>query len=149
MKFNVEKLKQMSRPMTEEEKKDIDFRRENREWLAISERLALKLRRILRTEGISQNELAARMEVTPAQVTKILSGKENLGLKTISKIEKAIGQNLIEVVAEEVQPVVEFENRTVCRSFTTGRFTVNSQIGSMTRRRSNSYSSIVSHNMYS
>lgn len=149
MKFNVEKLKQMSRPMTEEEKKDIDFRRENREWLAISERLALKLRRILRTEGISQNELAARMEVTPAQVTKILSGKENLGLKTISKIEKAIGQNLIEVAAEEVQPVVEFENRTVCRSFATGRFTVNPQIGSMTRRRSNSYSSIVSHNMYS
>ena len=149
MKFNVEKLKQMSRPMTEEEKKDIDFRRENREWLAISERLALKLRRILRTEGISQNELAVRMEVTPAQVTKILSGKENLGLKTISKIEKAIGQNLIEVAAEEVQPVVEFENHTVCRSFTTGRFTVNPQRGSMTRRRSNSYSSIVSHNMYS
>lgn len=149
MKFNVEKLKQMSRPMTEEEKKDIDFRRENREWLAISERLALKLRRILRTEGISQNELAARMEVTPAQVTKILSGKENLGLKTISKIEKAIGQNLIEVAAEEVLPVIEFENHTVCRSFTTGRFTVNPQIGSMTRRRSNSYSSIVSHNMYS
>lgn len=149
MKFNVEKLKQMSRPMTEEEKKDIDFRRENREWLAISERLALKLRRILRTEGISQNELAARMEVTPAQVTKILSGKENLGLKTICKIEKAIGQHLIEVAAVEVQSVVEFENRTVYRSFTTGRFTVNSQIGSMKKRRSNSYSSIVSHNMYS
>ena len=149
MKFNVEKLKQMSRTMTEEEKKDIDFRRENREWLAISERLALKLRRILRTEGISQNELAARMEVTPAQVTKILSGKENLGLKTISKIEKAIGQNLIEVAAEEVQPVIAVENHTVFRSFTTGRFTVNPQIGSMTRRRSNSYSSIVSHNMYS
>ncbi len=149
MKFNVEKLKQMSRPMTEEEKKGIDFRCENREWLAISERLALKLRRILRTEGISQNELAARMEVTPAQVTKILSGKENLGLKTISKIEKAVGQNLIEVVAEEVQSVVEFENRTISRSFTTGRFTVNPQIGSITRRRFNSYSSIVSHNMYS
>ena len=149
MKFNVEKLKQMSRPMTEEEKKDIDFRRENREWLAISERLALKLRRILRTEGISQNELAARMEVTPAQVTKILSGKENLGLKTICKIEKAIGQHLIEVAAVEVQSVVEFENRTVYRSFTTGRFTVNPQIGSMKKRCSNSYSSIVSHNMYS
>lgn len=149
MKFNVEKLKQMSRPMTDEEKKDIDFRQENREWLAISERLALKLRRILRTEGISQNELAARMKVTPAQVTKILSGKENLGLKTISKIEKAIGQNLIEVAAEEVKPVVEFENRTVCRSFITGRHAVNPQVGSITRRRSNSYSSIVLHNMYS
>ncbi|MBR4405495.1 MAG: helix-turn-helix transcriptional regulator [Bacteroidaceae bacterium] len=134
--------------MTEEEKKDIDFRMENREWLAISERLALKLRRILRTEGISQNEFAARMEVTPAQVTKILSGKENLGLKTISKIEKAIGQTLIEVVAEEIQPVVEFENRSVCRSFTTGRYAVNPKAGTVTRRRPNSYSSIVSHNMY-
>ena len=54
MKFNVEKLKKMSRPMTEDEKRDIEFRRENREWLAISERLALKLRHILKTEGISQ-----------------------------------------------------------------------------------------------
>ena len=60
MKFNVEKLKQMSRPMTDEEKKDIEFRKENREWLAVSERLALKLRRILRTEGILQSELAER-----------------------------------------------------------------------------------------
>ena len=119
MKFNVEKLKQMSRPMTEKEKKDIDFRMENREWLAVSERLALRLRCILRTEGISQNELAARMEVTPAQVTKILSGKENLGLKTICKIEKAIGQKLIEVATEEIQPVVEFENLNVCHSFAT------------------------------
>ncbi len=119
MKFNVEKLKQISRPMTEKEKKDIDFRMENREWLAVSERLALRLRCILRTEGISQNELAARMEVTPAQVTKILSGKENLGLKTICKIEKAIGQKLIEVATEEIQPVVEFENLTVCHSFAT------------------------------
>ncbi|MEE1087447.1 MAG: helix-turn-helix transcriptional regulator [Bacteroidaceae bacterium] len=149
MKFNVEKLKQISRPMTENEMKDIAFRRENREWLAISERLALKLRRILRTEGISQNELASRMEVTLAQVTKILSGKENLGLKTISKIENAIGQNLIEVAAEKVQPVVEFENRTVCRSFTRGRYATNPQVGIITKRRSNSYSSIVPHNMYS
>jgi len=150
MKFNVEKLKQMSRPMTEKEKKDIDSRRENREWLAISERLALKLRRILRTEGISQNELAKRMEVTPAQVTKILSGKENLGLKTISKIEEAVGRRLIEVASEEVQPVVEFENRTACRSFAASRYAVNPPVGTVTKRRaSSSYSSIVSHNMYS
>ena len=54
MKFNVEKLKQMSRPMTDEEKKDIEFRKENREWLAVSERLALKLRRILPGDQNSQ-----------------------------------------------------------------------------------------------
>lgn len=113
MKFNVEKLKQLSRPMTDEEKRDIDFRKENREWLAISERLALKLRHILRIEGISQNELATRMGVTPAQVTKILSGKENLGLKTISKIERAIGQALIEVPSDEPSRSVEYANHIV------------------------------------
>lgn len=88
MKFNVEKLKQMSRPMTEEEKKEIQFRQKNSEWLAISERLALLLRRVLRTEGISQNELAARVEVTPDQLKNLLTGKEYIEQGTISKIEE-------------------------------------------------------------
>lgn len=149
MKFNVEKLKQMSRPMTDKEKKDIEFRKDNREWLAISERLALKLRRILRTEGIPQNELAVRMGVTPAQVTKILSGKENLGLKTISKIENAIGHNLIEVTTEDCNPVVEYENRTVCHSFAASQYAVNTTVSTAARRRFASYSSIVAHNMFS
>ena len=149
MKFNVETLKQMSRPMTDKEKKDIEFRKDNREWLAISERLALKLRRILRTEGIPQNELAVRMGVTPAQVTKILSGKENLGLKTISKIENAIGHSLIEVTTEDCNPVVEYENRTVCRSFVASQYAVNTTVNTAARRRSASYSSIVAHNMFS
>ena len=121
MKFNVEKLKQISRPLTDEEKKGIEFRKENREWLAISERLALKLRGILRAESISQNELAARMKVTPAQVTKILSGKENLGLKTIAKIEKAIGRRLIEITEEDSHSDAESDNRTICCPFTANK----------------------------
>lgn len=149
MKFNVEKLKQMSHPMTDEEKKDIEFRKENREWLAVSERLALKLRRILRTEGILQSELAERMGVTPAQVTKILSGKENLGLKTISKIENAIGHSLIEVTMEDNHPVVEYESRTVCRPFTTNRYAEGATAATTARRRSVPYSSIVAHTMFS
>lgn len=88
MKFNVEKLKEMSRPMTEEEKTEILFRQKNSEWLAISERLALQLRRVLRTEGISPNELAARIEVAPDQLKSLLSGKEYIEHGTISKIEE-------------------------------------------------------------
>lgn len=88
MKFNVEKLKEMSRPMTEEEKTEILFRQKNSEWLAISERLALQLRRVLRTEGISPNDLAARIEVTPDQLKSLLSGKEYIEQGTISKIEE-------------------------------------------------------------
>lgn len=100
MKFDVNKLKQIARPLTDEERREMAWREENREWLAISEKIALRLRCILRTEGISQLELAARLCVTPAQVSKILSGRENLGIKTISRLEKAVGQSLIDVPEE-------------------------------------------------
>lgn len=148
MKFNVEKLKQLSRPMTDEEKRDIDFRKENREWLAISERLALKLRRILRTEGISQNELAIRMGVTPAQVTKVLSGKENLGLKTISKIERAIGQALIEVPSDESSRSVEYANHIVIPRPTVDGYIASSSVIPVTKKYSGTYSSIVARNLF-
>ena len=95
MKFNANKLKELSRPLSAAEKDELEFRKDNGEWLAISERLALKIRRILREKGLSQYELAEKMYVSPAQITKILSGKENLGIKTISKIERALGENLI------------------------------------------------------
>ncbi|MDE6418550.1 MAG: helix-turn-helix transcriptional regulator [Duncaniella sp.] len=95
MKFNAEKLKQISRPMTDVEREEIEYRDENRDWLAMSADFALSLRQILRTEHITQTELASRMGVSCAQVTKILSGKENLGLQTIAKVEKAIGRRII------------------------------------------------------
>ena len=52
--------------------------------------------------GMSQSELAVKMNVSPSQVAKILSGKENLGLKTIDKIESALGVSLISVPTYEM-----------------------------------------------
>lgn len=95
MKFNVEIMKEISRPMTEDERLEIDTRNENREWLALSAKFALLLRHILRTEKMTQKELAERMGVSCVQVTKLLSGKENIGLQTIAKVEKALGRNLV------------------------------------------------------
>lgn len=97
MKFNAEKMRSIARPSTEKENALRQNRIENAEWLNTSAKIALNIRTILRCMGISQVELAARMGVTPAQVTKILSGKENLGLKTIDKIENALGVSLISV----------------------------------------------------
>ncbi len=95
MKFNADRLRQIARPMTESERHEIEYRDENRGWLALSADFALSLRQILRTEKITQTELATRMGVSCAQVTKILSGKENLGLQTIAKVERAIGRKII------------------------------------------------------
>lgn len=95
MKFNVEKMKEISRTMTQSERQEIEFRNENRDWLALSAKFALLLRHILRTEKMTQTELAARMGVSCVRITKLLSGKENIGLQTIAKVEKALGRSLV------------------------------------------------------
>lgn len=81
--------------MTQSEREEIESRKENRDWLALSAKFALLLRHILRTEGMTQTELAARMGVSCVRVTKLLSGKENIGLQTIAKVEKALGRSLV------------------------------------------------------
>jgi DNA-binding MarR family transcriptional regulator len=102
MRFDAAKLRTKARKLNEKEQEEMRFREENREWLAMSEKIALKLRYYLNQEDITQAELAKRMNVTPAQITKILSGKENLGLKTISKIEQAIGKSIIDIKFDDI-----------------------------------------------
>ncbi len=97
MKFNVAKLKAVACPMTEEERAAMDYRAENAEWLQLSATIALKIRKLLRLQGMTQVELAARLGVTPPQVSKLLSGKINFELKTLVNIQNAIGQPLIDV----------------------------------------------------
>jgi DNA-binding MarR family transcriptional regulator len=102
MRFNADKLKAKARKLNDKELQVMRFRDENRDWLIMSEKIALKLRYYLNKEGITQTELSSRMAVTPAQITKILSGKENLGLKTISKIEKAIGKSIVDIKFDDI-----------------------------------------------
>ena len=112
MKFNVEKLKQIARPMNDTERSQMEFRQENRDWLRLSAMFALKLRRIMEIDGITQSELASRMGVSPAQVTKILSGKENLQLKTIAKVNAAIGRDVVDFSIDERITVKNDVDRT-------------------------------------
>lgn len=50
MKFNVDKLKKIARPMTKEERLEMENREENREGRALSAKFALLVRKVLRTE---------------------------------------------------------------------------------------------------
>lgn len=97
MKFNVEKLKEIARPMTTEEKAAMDFRCENADWLRLSAKIALKIRKVLRQKGITQVQLASKLGVTPAQISKYLSGKVNFELKTIAKIQSILEENIMEI----------------------------------------------------
>lgn len=107
MKFNVEKLKAVSRPMTQEERVAMDYRSENADWLQLSATIALKIRKLLRQQGMTQVDLAARLGVTPSQVSKLLSGKINFELKSLVNIQNAIGKPIIDVSLQENHPVAE------------------------------------------
>jgi transcriptional regulator with XRE-family HTH domain len=49
----------------------------------------------LREKGMTQKDLAEKLNVSPQQVSKIVKGKENLTLETISKLEYVLGVELI------------------------------------------------------
>lgn len=101
MSFNIEKLMQVATPVSENVKAEAAFRKENKEWLRKSAKIALAVRRELRLQGMSQQDLAAKMGLSPQYVGRILKGQENLTLETISKLEEAIGKQLIKVGREE------------------------------------------------
>ena len=100
MGFNLKRLQEVAKPVSAKELEEAKYREENRDWLLKSMQIALYLEHVLRIRGISKKQLAEMIDVTPAQVTKLLSGKENLGLKTIAKIEKALGVSLISIPSE-------------------------------------------------
>jgi len=71
--------------------------KENLEWRKMSAQIAVNLHYHLRTRGMTQKDFAELLGVSPAQVSKIMNGKENLGLSTIAKIQKVLGVNIIEI----------------------------------------------------
>jgi transcriptional regulator with XRE-family HTH domain len=63
----------------------------NEVWLERSADIALRILSTLQANGMSQKELAEKIGVSPQQINKIVKGRENLTLETISKLEKALG----------------------------------------------------------
>lgn len=66
------------------------YRLENSRWLRPSQKITMEMLDRMDFLGVNQKELAKRMGCTPQYVSKILKGKENLSLETISKIEEAL-----------------------------------------------------------
>ncbi|AXJ02550.1 helix-turn-helix protein [Cyclonatronum proteinivorum] len=78
-------------------------RKANRAWLRKSQEIALRILSVLREKGMQQKKLASMLGVSPQQVSKIVKGKENLTLETISKIEMALGAELINIAEKKSQ----------------------------------------------
>lgn len=74
-----------------------DFAKLNRGWLKKSADIALRVLDLLDEKGISQAELAARLNVSRQQVSKIVKGQENLTLETIARLEYVLDAVIVAV----------------------------------------------------
>lgn len=87
---NKEKFLQL---VSEEDTKtlaEVKKRIKNRAMLRESQQIALKVLIKLDELGWSQKDLAKKMEVSPQQITKIVSGKENLTIETQIKLQNIL-----------------------------------------------------------
>jgi len=88
----------------------VDFREANKDWLNKSAKIAIKITRALRDKKLTQRSLAEKLSVSAQQVNKILKGRENLTLETVSKIESALNIELINIISQaEIQEQVAQE----------------------------------------
>ncbi len=85
----------------------IHFRRENSAWLKKSQAVGVRILATLRAKSMTQVQLAELMGVAPPQINKIVKGRENLQLDTITALEKALGIVLLEVPKEEKKVAYE------------------------------------------
>jgi transcriptional regulator with XRE-family HTH domain len=77
-----------------------NWRKENRDWLHNSQRIAIRILSELRKTEMSKENLAKNIGVSVKYINEILKGQKNLTLKTISKLEKGLGVKLIEIDIE-------------------------------------------------
>ena len=76
-------------------REEAEWRRDNWSWLRHSQKIAVKVLLQMKQEGLTQKALAERMDCSQQYVSKILKGKENMSLDTLSKLEDALGISLI------------------------------------------------------
>ena len=76
-------------------REEAEWRRDNWSWLQHSQKIAAKVLLQMKQEGLTQKALAERMNCTQQYVSKILKGKENMSLETLSRLEDALDINLI------------------------------------------------------
>ena len=116
IKERIEKFLALVSDETSGFEKKALWRKANKIWLDKSALIAIKILRAISDQKSSQKELAEKMGVSAQYINKIVKGSENLSLETISKLELALGIQLIEVagfsssinyeIPESVQPKI-------------------------------------------
>lgn len=71
-------------------REEAEYRIVNKSWLRYSQKIAMQMLDKMEQMKITQKQLAERMNCSQQYISKILKGKENLSLETLTKIENAL-----------------------------------------------------------
>lgn len=94
----IAKLRKHASPTPSKWREEAEYRRANRGWLRYSQQIALLMLNKMDELGIKQKQLAEMMDCSQQYISKILKGRENLSLETLTKIENALGISIIKEV---------------------------------------------------
>lgn len=64
--------------------------------------IAIHIGNTLEAKGISQKSLAAKLQVSPQYISRLLKGKQNLSLETIAALELALDISLVSIAPVEL-----------------------------------------------
>lgn len=95
MSKEKEALMRLAEPMDEQTQNAMARRKSQRRLIAMSTAIAAKIECALRLKGMKRTELAQQLGVSPANVTRYLSGKCNFELKTLLALEDVLDISLI------------------------------------------------------
>ena len=65
--------------------------------------LAVRINELLRENKISKKELAEKLEKSPSEISKWLSGEHNFTLRSLAKLSAELGEPLLEVPKRKAQ----------------------------------------------
>jgi transcriptional regulator with XRE-family HTH domain len=92
---NKNKFLELIDPETSEFQIENEFRVNQREMLIHSQQIAMMVLQKLKDLQWTQKELAFKLGVSPQQVSKIVSGKENMTLETIVKLQQVLNISIL------------------------------------------------------
>ena len=75
-----------------------ETRRSVRKMLDVADRIHA----VLQQKGMSQKDLALALHKSESEISKWLSGTHNLELKTIIRIEEALGEDILTVPGQSI-----------------------------------------------
>ncbi len=91
----VSKLQAHTSTTSSKWREDAEWRMANKSWLRYSQSIAMKMLDKMDELGMTQKALAERMNCSQQYISKVLKGRDNLSLETLSKIEDALDLHLI------------------------------------------------------